>query len=137
MLLIMNIPLIGLFTRMLTIPLWFLVPAIAAVSAVGVYAVHSTTFDLMLMVGLGVFGYILRKMHFPMSPLILGFVLGELLEQNLRRALSISNGEYGILWGSGIAQSLLVLAVAVLVVPPVLRVIRKRRSQTVETAKAE
>ncbi|WBF46786.1 tripartite tricarboxylate transporter permease [Serratia rubidaea] len=136
MLLIMNIPLIGLFTRMLTIPLWFLVPAIAAVSAVGVYAVHSTTFDLMLMVGLGVFGYILRKMHFPMSPLILGFVLGELLEQNLRRALSISNGEYGILWGSGIAQSLLVLAVAVLVVPPVLRVIRRRR-QTVETAEAE
>ncbi|MDK1702238.1 tripartite tricarboxylate transporter permease [Serratia rubidaea] len=136
MLLIMNIPLIGLFTRMLTIPLWFLVPAIAAVSAVGVYAVHSTTFDLMLMVGLGVFGYILRKMHFPMSPLILGFVLGELLEQNLRRALSISNGEYGILWGSGIAQSLLVLAVAVLVVPPVLRTIRKRR-QTVETAEAE
>lgn len=51
MLLIMNIPLIGLFTRMLTIPLWFLAPAIAAVSAVGVYAVHSTTFDLLLMVG--------------------------------------------------------------------------------------
>ncbi|WP_204319247.1 tripartite tricarboxylate transporter permease, partial [Escherichia coli] len=82
--------------RMLTIPLWFLVPAIAAVSAVGVYAVHSTTFDLLLMVGLGLFGYILRKMHFPMSPLILGFVLGEMLEQNLRRALSISNGEFGI-----------------------------------------
>ncbi|MEX0631613.1 hypothetical protein M8494_04035 [Serratia ureilytica] len=58
---------------------------------------HSTTFDLLLMVGLGVFGYILRKMHFPMSPLILGFVLGEMLEQNLRRALSISNGEFGIL----------------------------------------
>lgn len=77
MLLIMNIPLIGLFTRMLTIPLWFLVPAIAAVSAVGVYAVHSTTFDLVLMVALGVLGYILRKMHFPMSPLILGFVLGK------------------------------------------------------------
>ena len=75
----MNLPLVGLFTRMLTIPLWFLVPAIAAVSAVGVYAVHSTTFDLLLMVGLGVFGYILRKMHFPMSPLILGFVLGEML----------------------------------------------------------
>ncbi len=100
----MNIPLIGLFTRMLTIPLWFLVPAIAAVSAVGVYAVHSTTFDLLLMVGLGVLGYILRKMHFPMSPLILGFVLGEMLEQNLRRALSISNGNLSILWGSGVTK---------------------------------
>ena len=77
MLLVMNIPLIGLFTRMLTIPLWFPVPAIAAVSAVGVYAVHSTTFDPVLMVLLGVLGYILRKMHFPMSPLILGFVLGK------------------------------------------------------------
>lgn len=65
MLLIMNIPLIGLFTRMLTIPLWFLVPAIAAVSAVGVYAVHSTTFDLVLMVALGVLGYIYVKCTSP------------------------------------------------------------------------
>ncbi|PLL90991.1 tripartite tricarboxylate transporter TctA, partial [Klebsiella michiganensis] len=110
MLLIMNIPLIGLFTRMLTIPLWFLAPAIAAVSAVGVYAVHSTTFDLLLMVGLGVLGYIMRKMHFPMSPLILGFVLGEMLEQNLRRALSISNGNVAILWQSGVTKTLLFLA---------------------------
>ncbi|WP_025120709.1 MULTISPECIES: tripartite tricarboxylate transporter permease [unclassified Serratia (in: enterobacteria)] len=137
MLLIMNIPLIGLFTRMLTVPLWFLVPAIAAVSAVGVYAVHSTTFDLLLMVGLGVFGYILRKMHFPMSPLILGFVLGEMLEQNLRRALSISNGEYGILWSSTIAQCLLVLAVAVLVLPPLLRKLRKQRRISGEATEIE
>ena len=114
----------------------FLVPAIAAVSAVGVYAVHSTTFDLLLMVGLGVFGYILRKMHFPMSPLILGFVLGEMLEQNLRRALSISNGEFGILWSSSIAQTLLVLAVAVLALPPLLRLMRKRSHPAAE-AKAE
>lgn len=116
-LLVMNIPLIGLFTRMLTVPLWFLVPAIATVSAVGVYAVHSTTFDLLLMMGLGVFGYILRKMNFPLSPLILGFVLGEMLEQSLRRSLSISNGEFNILWNSPISQCLLVMAVLVLVLP--------------------
>ena len=127
MLLVMNIPLIGLFTRMLTIPLWFLVPAIAAVSAVGVYAVHSTTFDLVLMVVLGVLGYILRKMHFPMSPLILGFVLGEMLEQNLRRALSISNGNMSILWDSSVAKVLLALAIMVIVVPPVLRLLRRRQ----------
>lgn len=136
MLLIMNIPLIGLFTRMLTIPLWFLVPAIAAVSAVGVYAVHSTTFDLLLMVGLGVLGYILRKMHFPMSPLILGFVLGEMLEQNLRRALSISNGNLGILWGSGVTKTLLFLAIAVIIVPPVLRYLRKQRQRRAEANQA-
>jgi putative tricarboxylic transport membrane protein len=132
MLLIMNIPLIGFFTKMLSIPLWFLTPAIAAVSAVGVYAVHSTTFDLLLMVGLGVQGYILRKMHFPMSPLILGFVLGEMLEKNLRRALSISNGGLSILWESGVAKGLLVMAIVVIVVPPVLRLIRRQRKAAVD-----
>ena len=116
-----NIPLIGLFTRMLTIPLWFLAPAIAAVSAVGVYAVHSTTFDLLLMVGLGVLGYIMRKMHFPMSPLILGFVLGEMLEQNLRRALSITDGDVRILAESPISIGLWVLSALMLVVPPLMR----------------
>lgn len=128
MLLVMNIPMVGLFTRMLSIPLWFLVPAIASVSAVGVYAVHSTTFDLLLMVALGVFGYLLRKMHFPMSPLILGFVLGEMLEQNLRRALSISNGDTAILWSSGISQTLLVLAIAVITLPPLVRLLRRRKA---------
>ena len=129
MLLVMNIPLIGMFTRMLTIPLWFLVPAIAAVSAVGVYAVHSTTFDLVLMVALGILGYILRKMHFPMSPLILGFVLGEMLEQNLRRALSISNGNMAILWESGVTKALLTMAIAVIIIPPLLRLLRKRNNK--------
>ena len=83
---------------MLTIPLWFLAPAIAAVSAVGVYVVHSTTLRPAVDGWAGRAGYIMRKMHFPMSPLILGFVLGEMLEQNLRRALSISNGNVAILW---------------------------------------
>ncbi|MCE1857660.1 tripartite tricarboxylate transporter permease, partial [Enterobacter hormaechei] len=80
-------------------------------------------------VGLGVFGYILRKMNFPMSPLILGFVLGGMLEQNLRRALSISNGNFDILWSSTITQVLLVLAVLVIVIPPVLRIINRRRNK--------
>ncbi|WP_038911563.1 tripartite tricarboxylate transporter permease [Dickeya dadantii] len=129
MLLLLNLPMIGLFTRMLAIPMWFLVPAIAAISAVGVYAVHSTTFDLLLMVGLGVFGYLLRKMNFPMSPLILGFVLGEMLEQNLRRALSISNGGLSILWEGHISQTLLGMAVLILLAPPVLKYWRRRRTQ--------
>ena len=82
------------------------------------------------MVGLGVLGYIMRKMHFPMSPLILGFVLGEMLEQNLRRALSISNGNVAILWQSGVTKTLLLLAIAVIVVPPLLRYMRKRQQKT-------
>jgi putative tricarboxylic transport membrane protein len=128
-LLVMNIPLVGIFTRMLDVPNWLLVPAIAAISVVGVYAVHSTTFDLVLMAVLGVFAYVLRKMDFPMAPLILGFVLGDMMEQNLRRALSISNGEIGILFGSSVAISLWVLAALMLAAPLITRVIRRRKAK--------
>jgi len=121
MLLVMNIPMVGLFARMLTIPNWMLVPSIAAISFVGVYAIHATTFDLVLMTVLGVVGYVLRKLDFPMAPLILGFVLGDMMEQNLRRALAISNGDVRILYGSGIAVGLWVAAAFMLVVPLVLR----------------
>lgn len=126
LLLIMNIPLIGLFTRMLAVPKWALVPGILSVSAVGVYAVHATTFDLLLMSGLGVIGYLLRKCGVPMAPLILGFVLGELMEQNLRRALSITNGELSILWQSPISIGLLCAAVLTVAVPLAFRKFGKK-----------
>jgi len=121
MLLFINIPMVGVFTKILRLPNWALVPGILAVSAVGVYSVHATTFDLMLMSGLGVAGYILRKQGMPMAPLILGFVLGDLMEQNLRRALSITNGELGILVESPISIGLWFGAVAMVVVPPLMR----------------
>lgn len=125
-LLLMNIPMIGLFTRMLKVPNWALVPGILAVSAVGVYAVHATTFDLVLMSALGIVGYILRKCDMPMAPLILGFVLGELMEQNLRRALSITNGELGILWQSPISIGLWAAAAMMLTVPVLYRKLGNR-----------
>jgi putative tricarboxylic transport membrane protein len=121
LLLLINIPLVGLFTRILLVPNWLLVPGILAISAVGVYSVHATTFDLMLMGGLGIAGYLLRKTGVPMAPLILGFVLGDLMEQNLRRALSITNGELGILVESAIAKGLWVGVIAMLLVPPLYR----------------
>ena len=72
------------------------------------------------MVALGVVGYLLRKAGVPMAPLILGFVLGDMMEQNLRRALSITNGELSILWGSPISIGLWVGVAAMLLVPPPL-----------------
>jgi hypothetical protein len=118
MLLFINIPLVGVFTRILRLPNWLLVPGILAISAVGVYSVHATTFDLLLMAGCGIVGYLLRKQGVPMAPLILGFVLGDMMEQNLRRALSITNGEVSILLESPISIGLWVAAGAMLVVPP-------------------
>jgi putative tricarboxylic transport membrane protein len=134
-LLVMNIPLVGLFSRMLHVPNWILVPGITAISMVGVYAVHSTTFDLVLMISLGVLGYILRKLDFPLSAVILGFVLGELMEDNLRRALSISSGELGILWSSPITLVLWAL-VAVMLALPGIRWWRARNKASAADASA-
>ncbi|MCP5283619.1 MAG: tripartite tricarboxylate transporter permease [Burkholderiaceae bacterium] len=127
LLLIINIPLVGVFTRILKLPNWILVPGILAVSAVGVYSVHATTFDLMLMAVFGIVGFLLRKQGVPMAPLILGFVLGDMMEQNLRRALSITNGEVGILFESPISKGLWVIAVVMVSVPPLVRWWSRRR----------
>jgi putative tricarboxylic transport membrane protein len=126
MLLVMNIPMVGLFTRMLSVPNWLLVPGILAISTVGVYAVHATTFDLVLMAALGVAGYLLRKCDVPMAPLILGFVLGDLMEQNLRRALAMTDGNVSILWASPISVALWALTVMMIIVPLIVR--RRRRA---------
>lgn len=133
-LLVMNIPLVGVFTKVLSVPNWLLVPGIVAVSSVGVYAVHATTFDLVLMTGLGFAAYLLRKQGIPMAPLILGFVLGDMMEQNLRRALSISNGDASILVGSPITIGLWVAAALMLVVPIGMRVLAGRRGTGVAAA---
>ncbi len=116
-LLVLNLPLVGFFARLLSIPSYILIPIIATISFVGVYAIHSTIFDLLLCMGLGIVGYILRKFDFPLAPLILGFVLGELMESNLRRALSISQGELSILWSSSISIGLWVMSALLLLLP--------------------
>lgn len=126
-LIVMNIPMINLFTRILSVPNWTLVPAIAIITSIGVYAVHATTFDLFLMIAIGVFGYIMRKLNFPLSALLLGFILGGMMESNLRRALSISNGDLGILWNSPITLGLWVL-VTFMVALPFWRAYRARRA---------
>ncbi|MBN9405888.1 MAG: tripartite tricarboxylate transporter permease [Burkholderiales bacterium] len=131
LLLVMNIPLVGVFSSMLRTPNWLLVPGILAVSTVGVYSVHATTFDLTLMAVFGVLGYLLRKQGVPMAPLILGFVLGEMMEQNLRRALSITNGDVGILIESPISKGLWLIAILMVVVPPLLRLRRRRQTEQV------
>lgn len=121
MLLLMNIPMVRLFAAMLNIPSWLLVPGILAISFIGVWALNATSFDLYMVVIIGIIGYFFRKLDVPLAPLVLGVVLGNLMEQNLRRALSISNGEIGILFQSNISIGLWILALAVIVIPPLMR----------------
>ena len=132
-LIVMNVPLIKVFTRILAVPSWTLVPAIAIITSIGVYAVHATTFDLFLMIAIGLFGYLLRKLDFPLSALLLGFILGHMMESNLRRALSISNGDLGILFSSPITIGLWVL-VAAMVALPFWRRYRTKRNAALTSA---
>lgn len=130
MLFLMNVPLVRVFASMLAIPPRLLVPGILAISYIGVYAINGTTFDLALVVGVGVLGYFLRKMNVPMAPMVLGVVLGNMMEQNLRRALSITNGEIGILFESPVSIGLWVAAALVSLGPLVLRRLARRSAQT-------
>jgi len=125
MLIVMNIPLIKVFTRILAVPYWALVPAIAIITSIGVYAVHATSFDLYLMIAIGVAGYLLRKLDFPLSAILLGFILGGLMEQSLRRALSISDGNLSILFASPITWGAWAL-VAIMVLMPLWRWARNK-----------
>ena len=127
LLLFLNIPLIGVFVKILSIPIWVLAPIIAVVSAIGIYSINSTSFDLFLIIIIGIIGYILRKLQFPMAPLILGFVLGEMLEVNLRRALSISSGDFSILYDGVITKILLLGALFIIVIPPLVKKIKKSK----------
>ncbi len=119
-LLLLNLPLVGVFVRALTLPRWFLLPGVAALSFVAVYAVNQSPFDLVLMTGFGVVGWLMRRTGFPLAPVILGLVLGPLMEKSLRRAMALSGGHWGVLFDSPIAITLWGLAAASLVVPPLL-----------------
>jgi putative tricarboxylic transport membrane protein len=100
MLLLLNLPLVGIFARLLTVPAWVLYPGVLALSFAGVYAASNSAFDLLLAIGFGVMGWVFRKMAIPLVPIVLGFVLGRMLEDNLRRAMSLSDGDVWALLGS-------------------------------------
>lgn len=116
-LLILNLPFVSIFARVLTIPNWVLVPGILVLSIVGVYSSHASTFAVLMMLGIGVIGWFLRKLGFDMAPIILGFVLGRVMEVNLRNALAISGGDPSILFQSTISIVLWIMAIGIALLP--------------------
>ena len=111
------IPLVGLFTRVLMVPTRILMPIVAMISFVGIYSITGSTFDVMLMVGFGIAGWVLRKLDVPLVPVILGILLGNQMEVNLRRAMTISDGDWSTLVGSPLAIILWCIAIAGFVLP--------------------
>jgi putative tricarboxylic transport membrane protein len=128
-LLILNLPLIGLFTRLMMVPTWALMPIVAAVSFVGVFSISNSVFDLEMMILFGVIGYVLRKMNISLVPMVLGLLLGGDMERNLRRAMSISDGDWGILLASPISVTLYVMTAGFLALSVWLAVRDHRREQ--------
>ena len=126
-LLVINLPLVGLWVRFLRVPYRLLFPAILLFSCIGIYSVASSPADVILTAGFALAGYALVKLDFETAPLLLGFVLGRLLEENLRRALTLSRGDPLVFLQRPIAAAFLALAAVVLalVLVPAVRSRRK------------
>lgn len=127
MLLLMNIPLVGLFTRVLLVPPRILMPIVAMISFVGIYGISGSSFDLLMMVIFGVLGWVLRKLDVPLVPVILGVLLGNMMEANLRRAMTISDGDWTALFASPLAITLWTIALVGFVLPILIGPMIRRR----------
>ena len=132
LLLVLNLPLIGLWVRLLKVPYFILFPAILAFSDIGIYSINSNAFDLFAVALFGLLGYALVKCDCEPAPLLLGFVLGPMLEEHLRRAMIISRGDPTAFVTRPLSLALLVLAVGVLVVVLLPTVAKKREQVFVE-----
>ena len=125
-LLVLNLPLIPYIARLLTLPSHLLVPLVLFFSLIGVYLVSFNTFDLYLMVGFAFMAVMLRLFDYPMAPMILGFILGGMMETNLRRALRVNEGSLSFLWERPITAVIMVITILLLILP-VIRAWRRRR----------
>jgi TctA family transporter len=131
MLVILNLPLVGLWVRLLRVPYRLLFPAILTFMAIGVYSINNSYFDVLMTIVFGLLGFLFIKLRVEPAPLILAFVLGPLMEENLRRALLISRGDPTVFVTRPISAAFLVAAVLLLLVM-VLPAVRRKREMAVE-----
>lgn len=136
-LLILNLPLIPYIARVLAIPARFLLPLILFFSLIGVYFVSFNTFDIQLMVLFGFVATIMRLLNFALAPMILGFILGGMMEENLRRALLINDDSWSFLWERGLTLSILLISAACLFVPMLTPLFSKFRHWTKDAPSAD
>jgi putative tricarboxylic transport membrane protein len=126
MLLVLNLPLVGLWVKLLKIPRPQLYAGILIFATIGVYGMRQSAFDLFLMLGIGMLGVVMRRFDFPTAPVIVGMILGPLAEAQMRNALSIGEGKWGVFVERPMSATLLAIVVAVLVLPRLMKVIKSR-----------
>jgi putative tricarboxylic transport membrane protein len=128
-LLILNPPLVGIFVNLLRIPYAFLYPSILAFATFGVYAVNHSVVDIWIMIGMGLLGFVLRKIDFEIAPIVLGLVLAPMIELSFRQSLTMSAGSYAISFTRPISAVMLLTGVALLLLglrPVLVRAVRRR-----------
>jgi putative tricarboxylic transport membrane protein len=128
MLLVLNLPLVGLWVKLLKIPRPPLYAGILIFATIGVYGMRQSAFDLWLMLGVGLLGVLMRRYDFPTAPVIVGMILGPLAEAQMRNALSIGEGHWGVFIERPMSASLLAVVLAVLVLPRVWKLLKKRNA---------
>jgi putative tricarboxylic transport membrane protein len=128
MLVVLNLPLVGIWARLLTLPYRFLYPAILLICAIGVYSINNSALDVLVATVFGFVGYLLYRLNCEPAPLLLGFILGPLIEENLRRALVISQGDPSVFVQRPISCTFLALTAVLIVVlaAPAIRSGRER-----------
>lgn len=129
MLLVLNLPLVGLWVKLLKIPKPYLYAGILIFATVGVYGMRQSAFDLFLLYGIGVLGVVMRRFDFPTAPVVVGMILGPLAEAQFRNAMSIGEGSAMVFLQRPMSVTLLVIVVAVLVLPRVAKVMSARRAR--------
>jgi TctA family transporter len=135
MLLILNLPLIGIWVKLLTVPYRVLYPAILLFCCIGIYSVNNNTFDIGLTALFGLLGYLFAKLECEPAPLILGFVLGPMMEENLRRGMLLSRGDPSVFFTRPLSLAFLLMALAMLIVVTVPAIRRRRKDAFGEEAK--
>jgi TctA family transporter len=134
MLVILNLPLIGMWVRLLTVPYAYMYPAILVFCGIGAFSLGNSTFDLWLLVLFGVAGYVFAKLECEPAPMLLGLILGPMMEENFRRAMTLARGNFGTFVDRPISLSLLVVALIALIVV-VLPGFRRTREQAFQEEK--
>ena len=128
-LLILNLPLVGIWVQLLRIPRPLLYAGILIFATLGAYGLRNSWFDLLLLYIIGVVGFLMRRYDIPVAPVLVGMILGPLSEQQFRRALAISQGDLSIFVKQPISAAVLAITVLVLFGPPLWRLYQRTRAR--------
>src|SRR5947209_8892142 len=128
MLVVLNLPLIGLWVKLLQVPYRLLFPAIMAFSGIGIYSVNNSAFEIYLTALFGLIGFVCMRLGFPLAPMLLGYLLGPMMEENLRRSMLMAGGDPSVFVTRPISLAF-IIATAVILVVMVLPAVRQRRGE--------